>query len=578
MRQWLLILILFTIAHHGKAQVEAPDFLCISGDSLYWELPTNNCGPFNAYLIYASQDPSGPYSVLATITDPAQSVYYHQDPGVATWYYYLESDLDCPGELVLQSDTLDNEIPDMPVFQGVGVEGADVILNWTASTAPEVIGYIISRNIPGFGTVTIDTVFGGTSYTDTEAAPDLGSETYFLEALDACGNRSLISAPHETMFLEGTLPSECDRAITLTWNRYEAWSEGVAEQELWVSENGGPFEPYETISGGASQTEFMDLDNGTTYCFRILARSAGTNWEVFSSEVCLMANVIQRQNLLVATTVNVQADGSVTLDWLWNTDADLNIRRIRRGPDTGNLAILDESPEAAPLPDAPSYTDPASDANSTPVFYQVETIDACGETVSSNSLSTVHLTASAVGEAADLAWTPWVHPAATVTGYALYRVDATGGTLVSTFDAATNLAIDPTGLAETNQGQACYYVVATALLPIPGVDTITVESRSNIACATRDASVYIPNAFSPNDDGRNDTFEPYLQFGQPQSYEMHVYDRWGGQLFSTTNFSEGWDGTAAGTRLPTGYYVYFIRLVQANGNVYEAQGGVSLIR
>ena len=72
-----------------SAQVNAPTFRCVQSDTLFWELPVNNCGPFNAYVVYASNTLGGPFEVLANITDPSQYFFHHPNPLVLVWYYYL---------------------------------------------------------------------------------------------------------------------------------------------------------------------------------------------------------------------------------------------------------------------------------------------------------------------------------------------------------------------------------------------------------------------------------------------------------------------------------------------------------
>lgn len=70
--------------------------------------------------------------------------------------------------------------------------------------------------------------------------------------------------------------------------------------------------------------------------------------------------------------------------------------------------------------------------------------------------------------------------------------------------------------------------------------------------------LYIPNAFSPNDDGINDGFQSYSDC-LPENFEMQVFDRWGGQLFETNDINEFWDGKKNGKTLGSGIYVYWIR-------------------
>ena len=70
--------------------------------------------------------------------------------------------------------------------------------------------------------------------------------------------------------------------------------------------------------------------------------------------------------------------------------------------------------------------------------------------------------------------------------------------------------------------------------------------------------MYIPNAFSPNDDGRNDRFQVgYI--GQLMEYQMTVFNRWGGLVFQSDDPLLGWDGKAHNGQLAeTGVYTYII--------------------
>ena len=154
----LLILFFCIFALAGKGQVLAPDFLCVKSDTLFWNPVANPCGPFQSYDIYVSANESGPFSLLASISDPMQIKFFHTNPTNQQWYYYLESNHDCPGEQVLQSVILDNQPPKIPLLESVSVVGDDVLVEWTPSISPETFAYIIYRRTP-LGTIPIDTVF-----------------------------------------------------------------------------------------------------------------------------------------------------------------------------------------------------------------------------------------------------------------------------------------------------------------------------------------------------------------------------------------------------------------------------------
>ncbi|MPM63464.1 hypothetical protein SDC9_110344 [bioreactor metagenome] len=53
---------------------------------------------------------------------------------------------------------------------------------------------------------------------------------------------------------------------------------------------------------------------------------------------------------------------------------------------------------------------------------------------------------------------------------------------------------------------------------------------------------YMSNSFSPNGDGRNETFRPYGNGWDTDNYSMRIYSRWGQLIFSTTDVNHGWNG------------------------------------
>ncbi|MEN0003431.1 MAG: PKD domain-containing protein, partial [Bacteroidota bacterium] len=87
----------------------------------------------------------------------------------------------------------------------------------------------------------------------------------------------------------------------------------------------------------------------------------------------------------------------------------------------------------------------------------------------------------------------------------------------------------------------------------------------------------IPNAFSPNQDSFNDTFEPVYKC-PPLSYELQVYDRWGNQVFVSELPELGWDGTFNGQAMDPGIYVWFVRYQLQDGREVVDKGDVLLMR
>ena len=88
---------------------------------------------------------------------------------------------------------------------------------------------------------------------------------------------------------------------------------------------------------------------------------------------------------------------------------------------------------------------------------------------------------------------------------------------------------------------------------------------------------YIPNAFSPNGDGKNDVFRPVL-LGMKSLGRFAIYNRWGQMLFSTTTIGQGWDGTFAGKGQDAATFVWYVEGVDYRNNRIKKQGTVILIR
>lgn len=90
--------------------------------------------------------------------------------------------------------------------------------------------------------------------------------------------------------------------------------------------------------------------------------------------------------------------------------------------------------------------------------------------------------------------------------------------------------------------------------------------------------IYIPNAFSPNADGRNDVFAPALSDAVATISDFSVFDRWGAQVFARSAGRPGWDGRMNGDLAPPGIYVYLIEWIDLAGNNRKETGEVLLLR
>lgn len=88
----------------------------------------------------------------------------------------------------------------------------------------------------------------------------------------------------------------------------------------------------------------------------------------------------------------------------------------------------------------------------------------------------------------------------------------------------------------------------------------------------------MPNAFSPNNDSKNDFFRPITQPEKVSFFVLTIFDRWGGKIYETGNSTQGWDGTIKGQPAPQGLYSYTVSYENPAGDQLKIRGLVTLIR
>lgn len=93
---------------------------------------------------------------------------------------------------------------------------------------------------------------------------------------------------------------------------------------------------------------------------------------------------------------------------------------------------------------------------------------------------------------------------------------------------------------------------------------------------------YIPNAFSPNSDGINDLFQVFTGEGvQVEEFQLNVFDRWGNMLYSSDDYTAGWDGDYRGKAMNPGIYVWHLKAVVFRcGQLvsFEDKGDVGIVK
>jgi gliding motility-associated-like protein len=115
-----------------------------------------------------------------------------------------------------------------------------------------------------------------------------------------------------------------------------------------------------------------------------------------------------------------------------------------------------------------------------------------------------------------------------------------------------------------------YIVVASNSPYCKTQDTVTVIVDINCG------DFFIPNVFSPNDDGLNDVINVHGRC--ISTFNLQIFNRWGEKVFETSTLENSWDGTFRGKKMDTGVFVYKADGVSIDGQSFKMRGNITLIR
>ena len=201
--------------------------------------------------------------------------------------------------------------------------------------------------------------------------------------------------------------------------------------------------------------------------------------------------------------------------------------------------------------------------------YRVLAVNLCGDTLFTTIHTTVLLSGKKLGPyQVDVQFTDY--RGWPVSDYALLRqlLENTGYLPYDVFQAPSRASYE-NGLEWFAQ---CYRV--KALQVNSGGEQQ--ESWSNDVCFDFDPTLFVPNAFSPNNDDVNDRFGVYA--GSIKEFHMAIYNRWGEKLFETADMKATWDGNVQGKPVPDGVYVVLIHYKDYKGKEFNTKTSLSLMR
>lgn len=579
-----IILSLFFLCLLQQTQAQVPDvcarLLLGSGqDSITWQ--GTPCAGFGGYVVLGQENNTGPFIPLDTITT---TNIVHNNPTETIWNYQVG--MLCGGTLTNLSIVVSNQRPITPDILSVNIVGSFPVITWDPSLSPEVIGYQIYKENPYgsdnyFPYPNANTVINSTSYTDVNAVDLLAR--YAIIAVSAC-NKSLLglgnlvdgtTGPHTSMVVQGAIDS-CSQVISLDWNAYENWKEGIQTYEIWLNKNGSGFQLYQTVSKNTTQLTYANAQDNDVLIFQIRAVEKNKINQALSNSLRFDVRVNRPMDYIHLTKLTVTNDNEIDLNWEWDTDVDYAGGNLLSGIDPRNLSSRLSLPVIGSSING--FTDTQVEPQKNSYYYKVQTEDACGHIVTSNLGQTIFLEVEALENFENhITWTEGALEYGIVQDYWLYKYIGNVPERIAVLPATDFSYTDALDITNENEAESCYFVVANVLVNFPNGQSVFTQSQSNKSCAVQGSNIQVPNAVSPS--GKNRSFRPIIVFSRSIfSYSMLIFDRYGQQIFEANDLYDAWDGTKNGQPLKMGMYVYLIRFQAPDGTWIERRGTVMLVR
>jgi len=487
------------------------------------------------------------------------------------------------------------ELPDKPEIDYVTIDSVTgyTIIRWEPSNSPGISTYKIytldTETFPVSGTL-LDSVPASVhsySYDPGTTNPF----TYTVTAVDGAGSESLLSGDsHKPVKLTIAYDS-CSGSMIIEWDKYKGWGNTLTGYRIWAKLPEHPHTSKSTLKSHPHDQFILlqSLDTNTlSFVQEDIIENGNYDYvlEAYDNQgVSSTSNRVQYftympppPSFVNLDYVTVIDESTVDISFTADISGEIDDFRVSRsGMRDGTYT---------PVATLENLTEPTVRITDNIVtmgdqyFYKVEALNSCRNPIlSSNTGNNILAMGEAEGSMISIGWTPYREFGEGVAAYTVYRENQYGE-----YESVTSLPPSTTVFSENIRniagpglkGEVHYFIEATE----NGTNPLGISgfSKSNEVIIPVETRIFIPNAFTPNGDDRNEVFIPILDFS-PKEYKMFVFDRTGKALFRTTDPTLGWDGTLNGSsaKAREGVYVYHIEYLSYNGIRHVETGNVTLV-
>lgn len=442
-----------------------------------------------------------------------------------------------------------------------------VQLDWDFSPANDVKQYLIYRKESTSSTYSLVGFTNGTTKTYTDFGLDTRNLTYDykMQVLDSCDNVSIdFTTTHTTINVTAISGEEKN---FISWTPYGGW----------------PVDKYQLFRNGAlikdfTASEFSYVDTTVTckkkYDYQIKAIELGGLNEIsYSDTSSAIPYKLRLPESKYLARVTVQQDKAVLIEWLKTQEKGTVKYRIYKKQNNSISAW--QLIHTTTSTNDTTYLDLDVEVDKFSYAYKVTVLDECdNESTYSNEAHTILLTGFVPKPFQNqLNWTEYQEWQGKVSKYEVYRRVPSGN--YSTIPIFTGTSLDFAYLDDQLiDSDGAFYVYK--IVAYEGAGGLNQISESNEITLVQEPTLFVPTAFTPNNDGQNDVFD--IKGVYICEFNLQIFDRWGNVIFSSNSLENKWNGTIKGETSPVTVFAYIIKVKSCTGKDIEKAGTVTIIR
>lgn len=457
--------------------------------------------------------------------------------------------------------------PESPVLEYVTINSLTGLasLKWTPSQSTDVTRYVVYtyRNSTAHA---IDTLIDpyAAAYIDPSVLPRYQSVNYVVAAMDAAKNISPLSNDLGTIYLD-IQTDTCNNKINLSWNACINNRHPAKGNSIYCSVNGAAPTAIDSVETGVLTYTISGYLPDSEYCFYITAFADEENISV-SNRQCTTTGTQKPPSWVEISSIQVKPS-EINIEGGYDSDGEIT-DFVAEKKHNGVWETIDSGIGAGGIVGLSDINGDTTIVN----LYHISAVNSCSTKITvSKPARNILLNSSREGKNFLLRWNnPFPDEEARFT--ILRNIGNTYEEVTTNLNDTIYIDDLSVFASAITSGTIIYRVKATRKNDLSGSG----ESISSAAIEPTPVNIMMANAFTPDGDGKNDTFMPALSF-TPVSFEFTILNRLGVVVFRTTNPGEGWDGHYRGELSPAGVYLWTLDIVTPSGSREKRSGTVSVL-